>query len=59
MTLYRTGYTDRALTVSYMVGGRATNGVDYAPLSGSVTFNPGESFASVRIYAADDGIAEG
>jgi hypothetical protein len=58
ITLYRTGFTDNALTVSYMVGGHATNGIDYAPLSGRVTFNPGESFASVRIHAADDAFAE-
>jgi hypothetical protein len=40
-TVSRTGSTAGALSVSYSVGGTATNGTDYMPLSGTVTIPAG------------------
>ena len=37
LTVQRSGDASQAITVSYIVGGTATNGIDYQPLSGSVT----------------------
>jgi acetyl esterase/lipase len=46
------------LTVRYRVAGTAANGVDYAPLSGSVTLPAGETSALVDVQPVDDGLAE-
>ena len=46
------------LTVRYQVSGTAANGVDYAPLSGSVTFPAGEVSALVDVQPIDDDLAE-
>jgi hypothetical protein len=37
------------MTVSYTVGGDAQAGVDYAPLSGTITFPAGALSATLRI----------
>ncbi len=49
-TFTRTGDTMTPLTAAYTIGGSATNGVDYASLSGSVTFPVG--VGSVRLALA-------
>lgn len=46
-------------TLNYTLGGAALNTVDYATLSGSVTFAPGVSSVNVTVDAVADGIAEG
>jgi hypothetical protein len=46
------------LTVHYQVTGTATNGVDYAPLSGSVTIPAGDVSTLVDVQPIDDDIAE-
>jgi len=46
--------TNGALVVSYTVDGTASNGVDYAALSGSVTIPAGQSNATVTITPTDD-----
>lgn len=49
----------RTLTVNFDVGGTAaTDGTDYAPLSGSVTFQSGFPTATIPIMPVDDGMAE-
>src|SRR5262249_1036995 len=42
-TVSRSGDTSAALTVSYTLGGAATNGVDYTTLSGTVTIPAGQA----------------
>jgi PKD repeat protein len=58
-TVSRTGITTAPLTVSYGVSGTATNGVDYALLSGTVTFQPGTSSIGIPVQPIDDAILEG
>jgi hypothetical protein len=55
----RTGSTASALTVSYNVGGNATNGVDYNTLSGAITIPAGRSSVSLVITPKDDSAVEG
>ncbi|MEH2367449.1 MAG: Ig-like domain-containing protein [Nostoc sp.] len=47
------------LTVSYTVGGTATNGTDYTTLPGSVTFAAGATTATVTVTPIADALAEG
>jgi hypothetical protein len=49
------GPTNDSLTVSYAIGGTATNGTDYVPLSGSVTINAGDRAAQIPLIPIDDG----
>jgi hypothetical protein len=53
--VHRFGDTNDDLTVSYSVGGTATNGVDYVPLSGSVTIPAGQRRADITLIPLDDG----
>jgi uncharacterized protein (DUF1800 family) len=48
-TITRTGDTSASLAVAYTVGGSAVNGIDYQPLSGSVTIPAYVSAATVAI----------
>ena len=57
-TLYRTGFTNDPLTVSFSLGGKATNGKDYAALKGTATFAKGSPTAEVRIAPIADGATE-
>lgn len=47
------------LTVNLSIGGTATNGNDYAPLSGSVTIPASASSAPITITPLSDSLAEG
>jgi len=58
-TFTRTGSTAAALVVQYRVTGTATNGSDYASLSGSVTIPAGAATATVTVRPVDDPNAEG
>jgi Calx-beta domain/Beta-propeller repeat len=58
-TLTRTGNLSSALTVSYTIGGTATNGSDFGSLTGSVTFVAGSATAIIDINALDDSLVEG
>ena len=51
----RYGDTNDDLTVSYAIGGTATNGIDYVPLSGSVTIPAGERRTDIAVVPLDDG----
>jgi uncharacterized protein (DUF1800 family) len=46
------------LVVTYAVGGSATTGSDFVPLSGRVTFAAGASTASITLTPVDDRFAE-
>ncbi|MEI7533091.1 MAG: carbohydrate binding domain-containing protein [Verrucomicrobiae bacterium] len=51
--------TNFPLTVSYSLGGSATNGVDYATMSSSVTIPAGQLQAAVTIAPLSDHLIEG
>jgi hypothetical protein len=55
----RTGTTNSSLTVHYRIGGTASNGVDYAALSGTVVIRAGERIASINLVPVDDALREG
>ena len=48
-----------ALTFPYIIGGTATNGVDYSTLPGSITFPIGEDTVQFYVTPFNDGIIEG
>ena len=54
----RIGSTTASLTVGYTIGGTATNGVDFAALSGSVTIPAGSANAAIVVHPVADGITE-
>jgi hypothetical protein len=54
-TMHRFGDTHDDLSVNYDVGGSATPGVDYVPLSGSVTIPAGQRHAEITVVPLDDG----
>ncbi len=54
----RSGGTNEALVVHYVVRGTAENGVDYRELSGVVTIPAGRHSARVAIVPVDDGRVE-
>ena len=54
LSIQRTGDTSEALTVNYTVGGTATPGSDYQPLSGSVMIAAGQPIATISVVPIDD-----
>ena len=57
-TIVRTGDTSTALRVSYLVGGKGTNGVDYAFIKSWATIGEGKSTVRVWVTPVDDAAAE-
>jgi len=57
-TVIRSGATTAALTVNYTVGGSATSGPDFTPLTGSVLIPIGASSAVVNIATVNDSASE-
>ena len=55
-TVKRDGDLTDALVVNYNVGGTAVPGVDYVPLSGTVTIPAGATSADVAFTPMDDGV---
>jgi hypothetical protein len=55
----RHGPTDMSLVVDYAIGGSASNGVDYAALSGVVTIEAGRRTARIVVVPTDDLLVEG
>jgi hypothetical protein len=53
------GDFDNPLTVSYRIGGTASNGVDYDKLSGQVTIPARAEAAEIIVNPIDDNLAEG
>jgi hypothetical protein len=54
-TVHRFGVTNDDLTVNYAIGGTATNGLNYMPLSGEVTIPAGQRSALITVVPIDDG----
>lgn len=55
----RDGNLSQTISVSYSVGGTATNGVDYNSIADSVVFGVGQDSVTLMISAIDDGLNEG
>jgi hypothetical protein len=55
----RGGPTNDPVTVRYRIGGTASNGVDYAALSGEVTIAAGARGARILVVPLEDRLAEG
>jgi hypothetical protein len=53
-TFTRTANLSVPLTVAYSVGGTATAGDDYTPLSGTLTFATGQASVAVSLVAVND-----
>lgn len=58
-TFSRTGDTTSAISVTYSISGTATNGSDYATITGTINFAAGETSVALPITPIDDAIAEG
>lgn len=58
LTVRRTGSTADSLTVTYTIAGTATNNVDYAELTGSVTFDAGSTSATITVAPIYDLLVE-
>ena len=58
-TVKRDGDLSPDLVVYYNVSGTATSGLDYVPLSGSVTIPAGASSADIVLTPLDDNLLEG
>ena len=54
-TVRRHGPTNSSLTVTYAIGGTASNGVDYLLLPGDVTIPAGQRAAMIPVVPIDDG----
>jgi hypothetical protein len=54
-TVRRDGATNDAVTVTYAIGGTASNGVEYVTLPGSVTIPAGARRALITVVPIDDG----
>jgi len=58
-TLFRDGPTNSALNVYYLIGGTASNGVDYASLSQWTLIPAGARTATITVKPIDDALVEG
>ncbi len=57
LTVFRSGNI-QPVTINYTVGGTATSGTDYEPLSGSVTIPAGQTSADITIQPRADAVLE-
>ena len=57
-TVTRTGGTTSPLTINYSVSGTAGNGVDYKPLTGTLTIPTGSATGTISVIPIDDNIVE-
>ena len=58
-TVTRTGSTTAALTVNFTMSGTATNGADYATVTGNAVIAPLATTATVTIAPINDSVPEG
>ena len=58
-TLFRAGATNSAVTVSFAIGGTASNGVDYAAITNIVNFAAGQVAANIAITPITESSATG
>jgi hypothetical protein len=58
-TFSRSGNTNSALAISFGIGGTASNGVDYAAITNSISLEAGETSTNVVITPVDEPSASG
>jgi len=58
-TVTRTGDTTQPLSIDYLIGGTATNGVDYGTITGPIVIPAGKSSIEITVTPIDDPIVEG
>jgi hypothetical protein len=58
-TLTRTNDSTNSLSVTYSIGGTATNGLDYDSLTGIAIFDAGASTSFINLNPIDDNLFEG
>src|SRR5678815_1285986 len=58
-TITRDGSLAAPLTVNFLIGGRARNGVDYGRIGSAATIAAGESFIRIKVRPVDDALVEG
>ena len=58
-TVSRTGILSNDLTVYYLIGGSASNGVDYVEIPREITIPAGSRSADIEIEVIDDKLVEG
>jgi hypothetical protein len=56
--VYRSYNTNLDLEVNYTLGGTASNGVDFAPLTGSIMIPAGKFYTNIVIQPLDDALVE-
>ncbi len=60
MTVSLSAASGQAVTVAYTTsGGTATAGADYTPVSGTLTFAPGQTTQTVTVPVLGDTVSEG
>lgn len=59
VTFYRSGDTEIPLMLNYALSGTASNGVDYAELSGFLTLPAGQTSTSLVVTVFNDALVEG
>ncbi|WP_404786992.1 phytase [Altericista sp. CCNU0014] len=57
-TVSRVASTSTAQTFSYTLSGSATNGTDYASLSGTATIDAGQTSIEIKVVPVDDTLGE-
>jgi uncharacterized repeat protein (TIGR01451 family) len=58
LTVSRVANTSTAQTFSYTISGTATNGTDYANLSGTATIDAGQTSVEIKVVPVDDILGE-
>jgi len=58
-TFFRAGNTNAALTFPFIIGGTASNGVDYVAISNSISLEAGETSTNVTITPITEPLASG
>src|SRR5205823_3218416 len=58
-TVFRDGATNNSLNIFYLIGGSASNGVDYATLGNWVVMPAGARAAEIKVLPIDDSLVEG
>ena len=60
LTVYRSGSLAETVSVEYAtVDGTAIGEFDFVPVSGTLTFKPGESSKTITVFGLNDTLAEG
>ena len=59
ITVLRTNYTNSIVSVDYATANTPQAGINYSNVSGTLTFNPGETVKTFSVPVIDDGVLNG